>query len=79
VSAQAEDLFYWEARPLDRSHGMIWGLSNLSNERAVRDSLAREYGFASPEEFQHAYPELGIIRIRPVMNQNGLLNLSAIF
>jgi len=79
VSARADDLFYWEAHPRDSTQGMIWGLSNLPSERAVRESLTREFGFTSEEEFLRAYPNLGIIRLRLAMNQNGLLPLSAIF
>ena len=79
MSEPAEELFYWEARPRDVAQGMIWGLARLASERAVRENLTRELGFASEEEFQRAYPDLGIIRLRLVVNSNGLLNLSAIF
>jgi len=79
MSEPAEELFYWEARPRDAAQGMIWGLARLASERAVRQNLTREFGFGSEEDFQRAYPDLGIIRLRLVMNANGLLNLSAIF
>lgn len=79
MSERSEEVFYWEARPRDSAQGMIWGLSTLPSERAVREGLTREFGFASEEEFLRTFPDLGIIRVRLVMNPNGLLNLSAIF